>query len=153
MSEEGENISKSITVELNSFMKFSNIIERHLNDPNCVIGTIKHSFIKFMVLRYRDHSKIMLEVDDFVKNIKVFLSLLKETVNDYYNLNSFGERAGKSPINTFISNADNILSTCTAILFRDLNFYNLVINCLSAYFKEQELRFNSITSKIKGYGP
>ena len=95
----------------------------------------------------------MLEVDDFVKNIKVFLSLLKETVNDYYNLNSFGERAGKSPINTFISNADNILSTCTAILFRDLNFYNLVINCLSAYFKEQELRFNSITSKIKGYGP
>ena len=84
-----------------------------------------------MLIKYKDVNRFAKEIDGFVKNIKIFLSLLQETVIDYYKLTSFAE------INSFISNRDNILSTCTAIIFRDLHFYNLLINYLSFYFKEK----------------
>ena len=54
---------------------------------------------------------------------------------DYYNLTTFGGIGEGS--NKFISNDDNILSTVTAILFRDHTFYNCLFNLISYEFKER----------------
>jgi len=56
------------------------------------------------------------------------LVILKEAVIDYYNLTSFGE--GDEANNMFIANEENVLSACTAILFRDHNFYKIVFNAI-----------------------
>ena len=45
-----------MTKELNIFMKFSNILERHFNDTKCIIGQIKNSFVKYMLNKYKEGS-------------------------------------------------------------------------------------------------
>ena len=62
-------------------------------------------------------------LDAVIEQPKQFLALLKETVIDYYQLYSFG---GEKPVNSFISDEDNIMSMCTAILFRKHSFYKTI---------------------------
>ena len=52
---------------------------------------------------------------------------------DYYNLPTFSEPSEGS--NKFISNDDNILSTVTAIIFRDHTFYNCLFNLIAYEFR------------------
>jgi hypothetical protein len=53
----------------------------------------------------------------------------------YYDLQIFSSGDGS---NMFISNEENILGTCTAILFRDHTFYSCLFNLISLEFKEKE---------------
>lgn len=46
----------------------------------------------------------------------------------YYDLSAFGFGEGS---NMLISNEENILGTCTAILFRDHTFYSCIFNLIA----------------------
>lgn len=81
-------------------MKFSNILEIHLNDPTCVLGRVKIEFIKVMARKYNEPVVASGALGDFVDDIKQFLLLIKQGVVDYYGLASFAE--GK--VNMLIAN-------------------------------------------------
>ncbi len=72
-------------------MKFSNILEIHLNDATCVLGRIKAEFIKVMARKYSDAEVASAALGDFVDDVKQFLLLMKQGVVDYYGLASFAE--------------------------------------------------------------
>jgi hypothetical protein len=82
-------ITKSTTHELEVFMKFSNIIEIHLNDMSCVLGRVKAEFIRLMTRRYGDAERASEALGDLVDDVKQFLLILKQTVVDFYSLGSF----------------------------------------------------------------
>jgi hypothetical protein len=42
-----QDVSKEAALELEIFLKFSNILERHLADLNCVLGRIKKTFVEY----------------------------------------------------------------------------------------------------------
>lgn len=54
---------------------------------------------------------------------------------DYYNLSVFSR--GEENGNSFISNEENILSSCTAILFRDHAFYSCLFNLIVHHHKDR----------------
>lgn len=53
----------------------------------------------------------------------------------------------------FIANQENILSSCTAIIFKDQHFYTTIFNCIFSYHREQEEKFSKILEYLKGSGP
>jgi hypothetical protein len=65
--------------------------------------------------------------------VQAFLAVLNAAVMDYYSLRTFSRDEPGS--NMFISNDENILSTCTAILFRDQLFYNCLFQAIAQHFK------------------
>jgi hypothetical protein len=81
-------------------MKFSNILEIHLNDAACVLGRIKAEFIKVMGRKYSDPVAASVVLGDFVDDVKQFLLLMKQGVVDYYGLGSFAE----GEVNMLIAN-------------------------------------------------
>lgn len=80
-------------------MRFSSILEIHLNDMNCILGRVKSEFIKIMVKKYGETSKGT-TITDFVDDVTQFLIILKLGVMDYYNLSSFADNS----INFLIAN-------------------------------------------------
>lgn len=72
---------------------------------------------------------------DFTDNIKQFLVVLREAVIDYYGLSEWG--VGDHP-NLFIANEENILSACTALLFKDPTFYAQTFAIVNHYCKSRE---------------
>lgn len=115
-------VSKQAAKHLEAFLKFSMILEKHLADPQCVLGQIKRRFVEFIIRNYSDYSAG--RVSELVDSVNQFLKILKEAVIDYYNLNSFAE--GEAAHNPFIANEDNILSVTTAILFKDKLLYDVL---------------------------
>lgn len=81
-------------------MKFSNILEIHLNDSSYVLGRIKSEFIKVISRKYNDPEAASAALGDFVDDVKQFLLLMKQGVVDYYGLGSFAE----GEINMLIAN-------------------------------------------------
>ena len=130
-------------------MKFSNILEIHLNDYNHILGKVKYQYIKLIIKKYSDVQQASRRIEDFVDDIKQFLLILKLSIIDFYNLYSFAENSN----NLLISNEENILSTCTSIIFKDHQLYNLVFSTISYHFKEQENDFSKILNHLKGCGP
>lgn len=45
---------KSTVKELDVFMKFSNILERHMADTNCILGLVKSQYIKYFIHKFKD---------------------------------------------------------------------------------------------------
>ncbi len=90
-------------------------------------------------------------MEQAVEVVQAFLALLTAGVMDYYNLRAFGQ--GQIGSNMFISNEQNILSTCTAIVFRDHQFYNCLFALIAGHFRKREQRFAAILAKLKGSGP
>lgn len=56
-----------------------------------MIGRIKRLFIVYIEKTFRNRVEASLKIGDFIDHIKQFLALLRETVIDYYNLQSFVE--------------------------------------------------------------
>ena len=106
------------------------ILERHLGDVGCMLGRIKRLFIVYMEKTYRDPLSASLKMGDFTDNVKQFLVLLREAVVDYYSLACFAQ---DEQANLFIANEENILSACTAILFKDPTFYAQTFNIVNHY--------------------
>jgi hypothetical protein len=82
-------ISRQTARDLEVFLKFSMILERHLGDINCMLGRIKRLFIVYMEKTHRDTVAASLRIGDFIDSIKQFLVILREAVIDFYNLGSF----------------------------------------------------------------
>jgi hypothetical protein len=85
-----------------------------------------------------------------VDNVKQFLVLLREAVWDYYNLRSFSEF---TPGNLFIANEENVLSACTAILFKQPAFYSQVFAVVATYCRAREGRLSLILDHLRGSPP
>ena len=81
-------------------MKFSSILEIHLNDMSCILGRVKSEFIKLMVKKYGETAKEAAAVTNFVDDVTQFLIILKLGVMDYYSLSTFADNS----INFLIAN-------------------------------------------------
>ena len=101
-----KEISKQTAKDLEVFIKFSMILEKHLGDENCMLGRIMRLFIIFIEMNFNDAITASKNIQSLVDNVKQFLVILKEAVIGYYNLNSFGKRDGVEDeyCNTFIAN-------------------------------------------------
>ena len=86
-------------------------------------------------------------------NIKVFLVLLRDIVEDYYNTRSFAENNDDSLNNFLISNSENILTIVTAIFFKDDKFYRFLFEIVREFNKERETCFVNIVEGLKGKNP
>jgi hypothetical protein len=149
-SQTQSQITKSTAHELEVFMKFSNILEIHLkNNSDCALGRVKGEFIKIMTRKYGNAETASGALNDLVDDVKQFLLILKQAVVDYYALPSFT----KGAINMLIANEENVLSSCTSILFKDHDFYNLLFAAVSQHFRPQESKFAKILDLLKGSGP
>ncbi len=42
-----KDVSKQTVVELDIFLKFSNILERHMADNGCILGRIRKLFVEY----------------------------------------------------------------------------------------------------------
>lgn len=69
---------------------------------------------------------------------------------DYYNLGSFAEF---HPGNIFIANDDNVLSACTAILFKNSSFYTQAFAVASNYCKARQDKLNLILDRLHDNPP
>lgn len=96
-----KEISKQAARDLEIFLKFSMILERHLGDVDCMLGRIKRLFLVYMEKTYRDTIAASLKIGDYIDNVKQFLVVLREAVVDYYNLPSFSDT---EQANLFIAN-------------------------------------------------
>jgi hypothetical protein len=65
------------------------------------------------------------------------MTILKEAIIDYYNLNSFAD--GEPYANSFIANEENLLSICNSIFFKDKVFYDIVFSALVKYNEDREV--------------
>ncbi len=77
--------------DLEVFLKFSMLLERHLGDVGCMLGRIKRLFVLYMEKTYRNPTAASERMGDFTDDIKQFLVVLREAVVDYYGLGSFGD--------------------------------------------------------------
>ena len=58
-----KDISKETAFELEIFLKFSTILERHLADTSCILGCIKKQFVDFFEQHYRDSASASKQLD------------------------------------------------------------------------------------------
>ena len=76
---------------LEIFLKFSMMLEKHFNNPDCMFFHIRRKFIDFVCLYYTDTIITPQIMAHFVDSINQFMVILKEAIIDYYHLTSFGE--------------------------------------------------------------
>jgi hypothetical protein len=126
------------------------ILERHLSDQDCILARIRRLFLSHFEETYRDTEYAGLRAGDFVDDVKQFLVLLRESVFDFYNLASFAEFY---PGNLFIANDENVLSACTAILFKDPVFYTQAFAVACNYSREREGKLSLIIDSLHGSSP
>lgn len=69
---------------------------------------------------------------------------------DYYNLASFAEF---HPGNIFIANDDNVLSACTAILFKNPSFYSQAFAVACSYCKARQDKLDLILDRLHDSPP
>ena len=86
-------------------------------------------------------------------NIKVFLVLLRDMVEDFYNTRSFAEGPDDSQNNFLISNSENILTVVTAVFFKDDRFYHFLFDIIKEFNSAREDEFFKILKKLKGKAP
>lgn len=115
-----------------------------------MLGRIKRLFIVYIEKTYRDTVAASLRMGDFTDNVKQFLVVLREAVIDYYDLASFAEG---DQANSFITNEENILSACTAILFKDPSFYAQTFAIVSHYCSAREESFTQVLNHLKNSTP
>jgi hypothetical protein len=65
------------------------ILEKHFNDPNCIFSKIKHKFSNIIVKYYSEAGGPNVKIAELVDGINQFMTILKEAVIDFYNLNTF----------------------------------------------------------------
>jgi hypothetical protein len=143
-------ITRQSARDLEIFLKLSMMLERHLGDVGCILGRIKRLFIVYIEKTFRDTAAASLRMGDFTDNVKQFLVILREAVVDYYSL---GEWAEAEHPNLFIANDENILSACTAILFKDPTFYAQTFAIVSHYCRAREESFAQVLLHLKGSTP
>lgn len=56
-----------------------------------MLSQIKKRFIDYVIRNFSDFSNAKDKISDLIDSINQFCKILKETIIDYYNLNSFGE--------------------------------------------------------------
>ena len=101
-----------------------------------MLSLIKRKFIEFITRTYADSVATASKMGDLVDSINQFMTILKEAVIDYYNLNSFAD--GEPFANPFIANEENILSLCRTIFFKERPFYDTVFNATIKYNEQRE---------------
>ena len=67
------------------------ILEKHFNNPECMLYHIKRKFMDHVIQNYSDAMFTAQRMAHFVDSINQFMVILKEGVIDYYYLMSFGE--------------------------------------------------------------
>ena len=87
-SQETKEVPKRTAAELDMFMRFSGVVERHLGDMSCILGCIMEAFVHWFSRKYSEGQN--LQPVTLVRQAKNFVILLKETVIDYYQLHTFG---------------------------------------------------------------
>ena len=117
-------ISKQMANNLEVFLKFSMILEKHLNDPDSMLYHLKKKFMDHICLSHADSAATAQRMPHFVDSINQFMAIFKESVIDYYYLPSFAE--GEQFENPFIANDENILSICRTIFFKEKPFYETI---------------------------
>ena len=75
------------------FIRFTNMLERHLKDIFCILGGIQRYFIEYIQKTYQEvknmHEAACKAIKDLVNDVTQYLELLKESIFDYYNLKVF----------------------------------------------------------------
>jgi hypothetical protein len=56
-----------------------------------MLSMIKKGFVQFITNTYADPLTASQKIEELVDSINQFMTILKEAVIDYYNLNSFAE--------------------------------------------------------------
>ena len=110
------------------------MLEKHFNDPNCILFKIKKRFIEFITRNYGESVDIS-KIDELIDSINQFMIIMKEVLIDYYNLTSYAEDGPHS--NNFITNEENILSICNSIFFKDHHFYETIFAFIARYNQER----------------
>lgn len=67
-----------------------------------MLSQIKKKFIDCIVRNFSDYSNAISKISELIDSINQMVKILKETLIDYYNLNSFAE--GEITHNPFIAN-------------------------------------------------
>jgi hypothetical protein len=66
-----------------------------------MLSQIKKKFIDYVVRNFSDYSNAVHKISELVDSVNQLIKILKETIIDYYNLNSFAE--GEAAHNPFIA--------------------------------------------------
>lgn len=82
-------ITRTTNYELDLFIKFTDILSKHLNDILCILGRIQRLFIVYIEKTYRVFSVSEERIGSLVDDINQYLELIKESVIDYYRLGIF----------------------------------------------------------------
>lgn len=144
------SISKQHAHDLELFLRFSTILERHLGDKGCVLGRVKFAFISYVEGAFGDAEQAGEHIEDLVDSVKQFLVILREGVIDYYQLESLEDNPNHQ--NPFICNEENVLSACTAILFKDPLFYQVVFRAINMHCRQREEEFAQVLDML-GHKP
>ena len=67
------------------------ILEKHFNNPDCMLFQIKKKFIDYVYIFHSDPLATAQKMANMVDSINQFMVILKEAVVDYYHLPTFGE--------------------------------------------------------------
>ena len=67
-----------------------------------MLSQIKKKFIDYIVRNFSDFSNAISKMSELIDSINQMAKILKETLIDYYNLNTFAE--GEITHNPFIAN-------------------------------------------------
>ena len=123
-----KEISKQSAQSLQVFIMFTVILEKHLTDPENKINHVISAFYHHLYRNFKKQFINSVDMEYLTNNIKVFLVLLREMVEDFYNTRSFAECADESQNNFLISNSENILTVVTAVFFKDDRFYRFLFD-------------------------
>lgn len=133
-------------------MKFTIILEKHLTDKDNKLYYIIQIFCESLFQKYPVKKPMSLvDLEELVNQIKIFLVLLRNAVEDFYNTRTFYDLEEKC--NNLITNPENILTTVTAILFKNAKFYDHIFKIFQFYNFENEARFIKIMENLSFKGP
>ena len=89
------------------------MLEKHFNDPNCILFKIKKRFIEFITRNYGESVDIS-KIDELIDSINQFMIIMKEVLIE-----------------------ENILSICNSIFFKDHHFYETIFAFIARYNQER----------------
>jgi hypothetical protein len=107
------------------FVSFTEIIEKHCDDPYNTLCMIKEAFVEYIHTQY-GKMKIVTdkEMEMLTRDVRQFVKLLKVTIYDYYKMELMEDIFPNQ--NLFSEN--NVINAVTSILFKDSCLYKVIYN-------------------------
>ena len=136
--DQDKEISRNNAKALETFIMFTVMLEKHLKDPGNKIYHVIQTFYGYLYRNYKKEFINSVEMENLTNSIKIFLVLLRDTVEDFYHTRTFIDEGDDSMSNYLITNCENILTIVTAIFFKDEKFSKFLFEIVQEFNKERE---------------